>query len=1227
MPWGSAYNGTDGKTANLPVPTGGGWGSKATVTPPAPPAKQGGGGGLLGAIEGGAHWVAQKSELAAHDIKSIPGGVVDVGKLLGQGTAAALTGNTKALDQNAKDIKAFGKAQAEGAATALQHPLRDPFQTLTVLAPIGHGVGSGVARTGAAAEAVRAGEGVGGAVKALAAKPEMPPRLITVGDAQVPLHASLNPAVRAAQALHDAIIQKAIDTNPQGKILSKVGSYATKRVGGSLDETARLQQRMRAIPADALDQATKRLAPTSGRVPGSGVTAAVTGLKRVNQAALELTSANTMPDAAAAYHLDQAAQHGARAQELTAASTQRALTPNETAALAEAKAAVPRNQAVARLYQTVHDRGLLTQNEHGDVIVNHIDHPQLAQADVALARVQGKGDAILTRYGIRSPEDLQQRVSGPGRIRAGGSYLHPQEADAMLRQTRSMLAQVEKSAQEATDKLAVSRSGTPQTRAAESEYARASARADKALVSGSALSQARKLGDQAFSTATRALDTRVRTRDAAAKASDANAMLVREERLAQIGWERYQRGEISDSALAGTQERVQKLRDAYEQHATDLIRFRKAEADGMKAQADQVKARADLAAARAGNLERAASIRAASENTLRAARNEQQTQLLALKKDLESLSQWRENLAQAHAQITEEKGSIVGGENARPGRGFVSYATEEPKQPASPAAASPGSVVGEAKSPITSKAFTGAGIEKGLIPSDVTGAAARHYRSIVRFVNTTERRNAAIATGSDIRKTARDVLVKVPGEEHAQIPQALEEQLGRKKSTVDDVAGLHAALEAYRHDLVPGLADQFVGDSVKQAPVGTTAADAAAARNLDAPGGYKWVDRNVLGDLAKPSAGPRGKVARPVDAINSAVTAATVYFKIGHAGTRLLTNEATNIIQGSAGPLSIKRAIQLRNALSPEDQLRALAASGQHGFAALPHEGTSKLARFAGHGANAWAKYADARFRFNSIAYEARKAGFDTPEKFHEMLNKLEDGGQGLNAAQWAKIDWVAKRANRAGIAYDRLNNFERNYIARGIWFYPWVKGATMFAGHTLSEHPYKAAALGSAGVEGRQAQTRELGVLPSYEGGLFKIGSADKQGRPLVADFSTFSPFSTPADLLNAVARPGEISGFLNPVVGAGDQLINGLNSHGGKSTSPIKDALATVGSTTPEAQILTAFLNRHKDQSKKMFPASPELAGTLSPLLRALIGPGTPRRINLAAGASSAARERAGR
>jgi len=160
--------------------------------------------------------------------------------------------------------------------------------------------------------------------------------------------------------------------------------------------------------------------------------------------------------------------------------------------------------------------------------------------------------------------------------------------------------------------------------------------------------------------------------------------------------------------------------------------------------------------------------------------------------------------------------------------------------------------------------------------------------------------------------------------------------------------------------------------------------------------------------------------------------------------------------------------------------------------------------------------------------------------------------------------------------------------------------------------------------LQGRERQQAELGDLPSYEGGLFQLHGG---AAPTVADFSTFSPFATPADVANAAARPAQISGMLNPVAGALTNLITGRNQYGSPSTSPLKDAASSLVAATPEAQVLTAYLNRHKDQSRRMFPADQRWWGMRGAILRTLLGPGMPRRFNPTAAHSAAARERAGR
>ena len=937
---------------------------------------------LWGDIKGAAHWTASKAELAGFDLKAMPAGLGQSAKV-SLPIAQLITEGKLPSKRQTRDFVKFGKAQVTQAKETLQHPLRDPFATALTVAPFTHGLG----KLGDLAAGGRLTE----------------PRLLKVGDERVPLKTSKNPSVAAVQKAHDKVVQRALDTKPEGRL----ASYGTKRAGGSIAETARYRARMRQVPAGLLDQAARRL----GRK--------MSGAQRVKQAALELTSTQTTPREAAAYHFAQAGK---------------GISPKL-------------NTAVGRLYQKVASEDMLTVR-NGKVVVNEQTHPALAVADARLARVQKTGDEILTRHSVRTAKQLAERVSAPAKIRAGGEF--------------------------------------KPTTLAEHE---------------------------------------------------------------------------SPERVVGTS-------------VTAKVTTKSGESIEAPGRVESINPKAKTATVRFFPKRGGTFTREVPTGDVQVLRNGQAV------------------------------GKIAGGETAREGRGFVSYKASEGKQARNAAASSPGPVVGEASSPISSKGFTGSGIEQGYVPKDVTGQASRHYHQLTRFVNTSELRKTAIKTGSNLRRTPRDVLVRLPGETHAALTPQVEELLGKSTLTADDVQGINAALEAFRSELVPGRASKF-------------ASEKGYGKGALAPAGHVWVDRNILGDLAKPGPGPRTAIGRQLDNVNSAVTAATVYFKVGHIGTRVLTNAATNIIQGSADPLSVARSVKLWRALTDEDKARALAAAGQHGFAALPHEGVGRIggavAKTAAAGAKWWAKHADAPFRFNSLAYEARRAGFKTPAQFRQLLDSLEDPSA-LTAQQFAKVDGVAKAANREAIAYDRLNAAERRFITRAVWFYPWVKGSTMFLGNTLLEHPYKSALLGAAGKQGQRTQQNVLGALPSYEQGLIPLGGGS---RPLVTDFSTFSPFATPADLAD-VASVGQAADFLNPGLSALVPLLLHQNAYGSHTNTPVTDALQALVASTPEAQI--AFAPGAKPT--QMFEKT-----RLAALERALVGPAMPRRINLPAAHSAAARERAGR
>jgi hypothetical protein len=297
-------------------------------------------------------------------------------------------------------------------------------------------------------------------------------------------------------------------------------------------------------------------------------------------------------------------------------------------------------------------------------------------------------------------------------------------------------------------------------------------------------------------------------------------------------------------------------------------------------------------------------------------------------------------------------------------------------------------------------------------------------------------------------------------------------------------------------------------------------AEAAAEFNkLSADGKIGWVPRALLGDLAKPHLPYTGKAVKTVDAINNASRFAILYTKPAYAIPNLLGNVALNVLQqGFAAVPNLARAAKLNGHLGPELTARIDTLMGE-GFArAISAHGQGLAAGVVDKAASFWSKGVDTPFRRSSFLYEAKRLGYKTPAELEHLLTSPDHLQQLVE---------VTQRANREIIDYANLTPTEREVIRRVVFFYPWVKGSTVYAGRFLREHPVKAAAVGQVGALGKQNDP----VAPSYLEGVFPVG-----GR-LVNPTST-SILQTPAQVGQALAglaggdvgQVGELSNFLSP-------------------------------------------------------------------------------------------------
>lgn len=526
---------------------------------------------------------------------------------------------------------------------------------------------------------------------------------------------------------------------------------------------------------------------------------------------------------------------------------------------------------------------------------------------------------------------------------------------------------------------------------------------------------------------------------------------------------------------------------------------------------------------------------------------------------------------------------LVGGESARPGEGFVSerpLLARQPKAEVAEARGSSGSV-GEAKKPIpTTIRYTGEGRRQGQVVANTQKAVALHGRQLLRYANTVEQRTGiANKFGHEFRRSAHDVLLQLPGEKNLPLDAETKALLGKGDLNFEQAETLRQKLDALDAEF------QQKPPKVDEAPI-----------HQQAPEGKTWVDSRVLRAANDQAAAARNRATKAVDAINSAITAGTVFFKPAHIPQRFVTDLVTNVMQGSLRNFAATK--RLWAGLSEHDRDRLVAASGTHGFQAMPQEGDTVAARAARAGSAFFAKNVDRAFRVNALLYEMKKAGFaDTPQAVSGFLDKLESRGHGMDAASWAKVDWVAKRADRAAIAYDRLSPGEKASLARVLWFYPWLKGSAAFVGHTAVEHPYKTAVLGAAGKRGEQAQERALGALPYYEYNLLPLGG----GR--VTNLDSLAPTSGATSFLEALARPSSLADNLNPAETA---LLAAVKTPPGRpATSPLGNVLYQLLSTLPESHLLT----KQQTSKQPLFPASP-----LQQFLHSFVSPTIPRRINLA-------------
>jgi len=367
----------------------------------------------------------------------------------------------------------------------------------------------------------------------------------------------------------------------------------------------------------------------------------------------------------------------------------------------------------------------------------------------------------------------------------------------------------------------------------------------------------------------------------------------------------------------------------------------------------------------------------------------------------------------------------------------------------------------------------------------------------------------------------------------------------------------------------------------------------------------KWIDKRVLGGLNEPNPSVAGSTRRFVnvfDNINNASRAAILYLKPAYAVPNILGNTALNIVQqGWGAPAQVARSARLFYKLDKETRMKVKLAMGEGISGSLETErgiGTKAINKMA----HLWQKPVDTPFRMNSFFYEARRAGHKTPAQIRALFD---------NESELLK---VAREANAAIIDYGNLSPFEQSVIRRVIFFYPWVKGSTTYAGRFLTTHSTQAAVMANLGKQGAARDQKDLGPLPSYAEGLFKIG--DRGGNPLTVNPSSAGILQTPAQFGKALAElssghPGEaftLNQNFTPALGALLALLGGTQRYHGQS--PLNAAEQQLIGGLPALTTIQQELNPPANSKKpRLYPRTRE-----DVLLHFLLGGLAPTPLNKA-------------
>jgi hypothetical protein len=385
-------------------------------------------------------------------------------------------------------------------------------------------------------------------------------------------------------------------------------------------------------------------------------------------------------------------------------------------------------------------------------------------------------------------------------------------------------------------------------------------------------------------------------------------------------------------------------------------------------------------------------------------------------------------------------------------------------------------------------AFTGVLIQSGMFKPDVTGAAVDNLTTAVRLSIAKMVRDSLLEAATPVPKRIDDIAIKVdPKQDNTDDVRALWDRLdsidnGGELLSAADLEGIDFSLaEALRSDLFPG---QIGGKDARNVAheILTGVTDPLnnyvwASREVIDSTGVMYVPRSAkvnLRGMSKQQRLAKGTLDLTFTAFSDLQKALILYLHPMYIPVNLTGNLVMNAMQqGVFMPVNLWKAATLHRHLDVEHRvlIDKIMGHGLTGSLSLKTAPGQVLNKTIGH----WSSIAvDLIPRRSAFLHEARREGIKTPEQLKALLT--DESPEGLQ-----RLQRIRDKAADAIVDYDRMTPWERETLARWIFVYPWLRGATRYSIRFAADHPIQTMALAMMMDHAVANADEDLGPRPYY--------------------------------------------------------------------------------------------------------------------------------------------------